>query len=65
MPNVLSPRDLVFRPDNMDETVLSSFLISFSLNKFNLVLPHICLLHVNTTFIFAIFSSYSCFLKIF
>ena len=21
MPNVLSPRDLVFRPDNMDETV--------------------------------------------
>ena len=20
MPNVLSPRDLVFRPDNMDET---------------------------------------------
>ena len=24
MPNVLSPRDLVFRPDYMDETVLSS-----------------------------------------
>ena len=24
MPNVLSPRDLVSRPDNMDETVLSS-----------------------------------------
>ena len=24
MPNVLSPRDLVPRPDNMDETVLSS-----------------------------------------
>ena len=23
-PNVLSPRDLVSRPDNMDETVLSS-----------------------------------------
>ena len=22
LPNVLSPRDLVFRPDNMDETVL-------------------------------------------
>ena len=22
VPNVLSPRDLVFRPDNMDETVL-------------------------------------------
>ena len=24
MPNVLSPRGLVFRPDNMDKTVLSS-----------------------------------------
>ena len=24
MPNVLSPRDLVTRPDNMNETVLSS-----------------------------------------
>ena len=24
VPNVLSPRDLVSRPDNMDETVLSS-----------------------------------------
>ena len=24
VPNVLSPRDLVTRPDNMDETVLSS-----------------------------------------
>ena len=33
MPNVLSPRDLVSRPDNMDETVLSlsrkQFLHSF------------------------------------
>ena len=25
MPNVLSPRDLVFRPDNMDETLLHTF----------------------------------------
>ena len=25
VPNVLSPRDLVSRSDNMDETVLSSF----------------------------------------
>ena len=25
VPNVLSPRDLVFRPDNMDETHLSQF----------------------------------------
>ena len=31
VPNVLSPRDLVFRPDNMDETVphtLSQFSFS-------------------------------------
>ena len=26
VPNVLSPRDLVSRPDNMDETVLSSLM---------------------------------------
>ena len=26
VPNVLSPRDLVFRPDNMDETVLHTLL---------------------------------------
>ena len=25
VPNVLSPRDLVFRPDNMDETVLHTY----------------------------------------
>ena len=25
VPNVLSPRDLVFRPDNMDETVPHTF----------------------------------------
>ena len=25
MPNVLSPRDLVSRPDNMDETVLHNY----------------------------------------
>ena len=27
VPNVLSPRDLVFRPDNMDETVPHIFAI--------------------------------------
>ena len=27
VPNVLSPRDLVARPDNMDETVLHTFLV--------------------------------------
>ena len=26
VPNVFSPRDLVFRPDNMDETVPHTFL---------------------------------------
>ena len=26
-PNVLSPRDLVFRPDNMDETVPHTILL--------------------------------------
>ena len=43
MPNVLSPRDLVFRPDNMDETVphkrlwncfiLQLFILQTPLNK--------------------------------
>ena len=31
VPNVLSPRDLVSRPDNMGETVLSSSLMLLSL----------------------------------
>ena len=26
VPNVLSPRDLVFRPDNMDETVPHTYI---------------------------------------
>ena len=29
VPNVLSPRDLVFRPDNMDETVPHTLSIFF------------------------------------
>ena len=29
VPNVLSPRDLVSRPDNMDETILSSSGVFF------------------------------------
>ena len=28
VPNVLSPRDLVFRPDNMDETVPHTNIVS-------------------------------------
>ena len=27
VPNVLSPRDLVFRPDNMDETVPPTYIV--------------------------------------
>ena len=32
VPNVLNPRDLVSRPDNMDETILSSSF-SFSVTE--------------------------------
>ena len=32
VPNVLSPRDLVFRPDNMDETEPHSFMSSIARN---------------------------------
>ena len=40
VPNVFSPRDLIFRPDNMDETVpnwllLSSWKISFRKDAFS------------------------------
>ena len=35
MPNVLSPRDLVFRPDNMDETVATIYFLSK--NKKNII----------------------------
>ena len=38
MPNVLSPRDLVSRPDNMDETVLPSLYLHF-----NQYLPYTCI----------------------
>ena len=30
MPNVLSPRDIDSRPDNMDETIISYFLTYFT-----------------------------------
>ena len=33
VPNVLSPRDLVSRPDNIDETVLHTILAFGVLNK--------------------------------
>ena len=34
VPNVLSPRDLVFRPDNMDETVLHTKQISRAISYY-------------------------------
>ena len=33
VPNVLSPRDLVSRPDNMDEAILSSSSSSYCLRQ--------------------------------
>ena len=34
VPNVLSPRDLVFRPDNMDETNCTTHIIRmYEINK--------------------------------
>ena len=33
VPNVLSPRDLVSRPDNIDETILSSSSSSYCLRQ--------------------------------
>ena len=36
VPNVLSPRDLVFRPDNMDETVPHTHICAAE--SFNLIL---------------------------
>ena len=32
VPNVLSPRDLVFRPDNMDETVPHTYSFRYIFN---------------------------------
>ena len=40
MPNVLNPRDLVPRPDNMDETVLSS-----KFNKYTIAASAAKILH--------------------
>ena len=34
VPNVLSPRDLVFRPDNMDETVPHTYFQKFGKQGF-------------------------------
>ena len=33
VPNVLSPRDLVFRPDNMDETVPHTLTLFLHISK--------------------------------
>ena len=36
VPNVLSPRDLVFRPDNMDETVPHTHVLSKNKKKISI-----------------------------
>ena len=41
VPNVLSPRDLVFRPDNMDETVLRLRLLVLNFSYCPLSQPFI------------------------
>ena len=42
VPNVLSPRDLVFRPDNMDETVPHVYFLSIFMNVVLLSSPFHC-----------------------
>ena len=53
VPNVLSPRDLVFRPDNMDETVphtcsrpqlIDHLEWNIHVHACRLYKPHMCLL---------------------
>ena len=44
VPNVLSPRDLVFRPDFMDETVTSSTSVAAL---------HVCILWLHSRFVSA------------
>ena len=43
VPNVLSPRDLVFRPDNMDETVPHTYFHAAISNHLS-EKPKICLI---------------------
>ena len=47
VPNVLSPRDLVFRPDNMDETVPHT-LCNFSKPMYIVLYIYICYMYVLT-----------------
>ena len=50
MPNVLSPRDLVSRPDNMDETVLHTnwpLRLAGNLIVVALLDPHPCCSHIH------------------
>ena len=55
MPNVLSPRDLVFRPDNMDETVPHIYEFG-DLPLFVVVkaLPSLCcvMFHINILYLY-------------
>ena len=51
VPNVLSPRDLVSRPDNMDETVLSSSQAAFGIGYLTTLSNELklCFQNQNTT----------------
>ena len=40
MPNMLSPRDIVSRPDHMDETVLHTIAVIFFRMRINRALCH-------------------------
>ena len=55
VPNVLSPRDLVFRPDNMDETVphthMPTLTVLSLLVVYWLLLPVLCFSFCFTDFI--------------
>ena len=46
VPNVLSPRDLVFRPDNMDETVPHTLSGVFKHCNVHVYKTNECILHM-------------------
>ena len=45
VPNVLSPRDLVFRPDFLDETVTSSSGVNYNSGEIYTFIHTFCSLH--------------------
>ena len=51
VPNVLSPRDLVFRPNNMDETVPHTERIIASIINYSILLKSVILIDKIDVFI--------------